>query len=110
MPLTVGYRVKNHYQHRVVLIENVSWKLSRKHNLMSVGGCTDTPLDLVAGGNADGKRPCLGNGQNVMMRTPHQRVCVIGHLLDLHVRLKLGFPFDRDHVEIHGCGTHTQET
>ncbi len=35
----------------------------------------------------------------------HQRVCVVGHLLDLHVRLKLGFSFDRGHVEIHGCGT-----
>jgi hypothetical protein len=40
---------------------------------------------------------------------PHQRVCVVGHLLDLHVRLKLGFPFDRGHVKIHVCGTHTQE-
>jgi hypothetical protein len=40
---------------------------------------------------------------------PHQRVCVVGHLLDFHVRLNLGFPFDRGHVEIHGCGTHTQE-
>ena len=39
----------------------------------------------------------------------YQRVCVVGHLLDLHVRLKLGLPFDRGHVEIHGCGTHTQE-
>ncbi len=44
-----------------------------------------------------------------MMLPPHQRVCVVGHLLDLHVRLNLGFPFDRGHVEIHGCGTHTQE-
>ena len=40
---------------------------------------------------------------------PHQRVCVVGHLLDLHVGLKLGFPFDRGHVEIHGYGTNTQE-
>ena len=31
---------------------------SAKRNLMSVGGCADTPVDLVAGGNADGKRPC----------------------------------------------------
>ena len=45
----------------------------------------------------------------LMMLPPHQRVCVVGHLLDLHVRLKLGFPLDRGHVEIHGCGTHTQE-
>jgi hypothetical protein len=45
----------------------------------------------------------------LMLLPPHQRVCVVGHLLDLHVRLKLGFPFDRGHVEIHGCGTHTQE-
>jgi hypothetical protein len=27
---------------------------SVKHKLMSVGGCTDTPLDLVTSGNADG--------------------------------------------------------
>ncbi len=45
----------------------------------------------------------------LMLLPPHQRVCVVVHLLDLHVRLKLGFPFDRGHVEIHGCGTHTQE-
>jgi hypothetical protein len=25
----------------------------------------DTPVDLVAGGNTDGKRPCLGNGDRV---------------------------------------------
>jgi hypothetical protein len=46
--------------------------VSAKHKLMSVGGCADTPLDLVASGNADGKRPCLGNGQTVLMRTPTQ--------------------------------------
>jgi hypothetical protein len=45
----------------------------------------------------------------LMLIPPHQRVCVVGHLLDLHARLKVGFPFDRGHVEIHGCGTHTQE-
>ena len=32
----------------------------------------DTPVDLVAGGNADGKRPCLGNGQTVLTRPPTQ--------------------------------------
>ena len=37
--------------------------VSAKRNLLIVGGCADTPVDLVAGGNnADGKRPCLGNG------------------------------------------------
>jgi hypothetical protein len=36
---------------------------SPKSKLMSVGGCADTPLELVAEGNTDGKRPCLGNGQ-----------------------------------------------
>jgi hypothetical protein len=39
---------------------------------MSVGGCTDTPLDLVVIGNVDGKRSYLGSGQTVMMRTPTQ--------------------------------------
>ena len=45
---------------------------SAKRNLMSVGGCADTPVDLVAGGNADGKLPCLGNGQTVLTSTPTQ--------------------------------------
>jgi hypothetical protein len=43
-----------------------------KRKLMSVGGCADTPLDLVAGGNADGKHSCLDYGQTVLMRTPTQ--------------------------------------
>jgi hypothetical protein len=46
--------------------------VSSKRNLMSVGGCSDTPLDLVSGGNNNGKRPCLGNGQTVLMRTSTQ--------------------------------------
>jgi hypothetical protein len=33
---------------------------------------TDTPVDLVAAGNTDAKRPCLGNGRTVVMRTPTQ--------------------------------------
>ena len=45
---------------------------SAKRNLMSVGGCADTPLDVDTAGNADGKRPCLGNGQTVLMRTSTQ--------------------------------------
>jgi hypothetical protein len=45
---------------------------STKRNLMSVGGCADTPVDVDESGNADGKRPCLGNGQTVLMRTPTQ--------------------------------------
>ena len=45
---------------------------SSKRNLMSVGGCADTPEDLVAEGNSHGKRPCLGNGQTVLTRTPTQ--------------------------------------
>jgi hypothetical protein len=76
-------RAKNHYQRRVVLIETVFWKCiqksarmvsdkktllaeanaSAKRNLISVGGCTDTSVHVDAAGNADGKRPCLGNGQ-----------------------------------------------
>ena len=38
----------------------------------NVGGCADTPVHVDAAGNADGKRPCLGNGQTVLMRTPTQ--------------------------------------
>ena len=45
---------------------------SAKRNLISVGGCADTPVDFVAVGNADGNRPCLGNGKTVLMRTPTQ--------------------------------------
>jgi hypothetical protein len=87
----LSHRAKNHYQHRVVLIENVSSKCrqksgahgerqtlleeanaSAKRNLMSVGGCADTPVDVDTSGNADGKRPCLGNRQTVLMRTSTQ--------------------------------------
>jgi hypothetical protein len=45
---------------------------SAKRNLISVGGCPDTPVYVDAAGNADGKRPCLDNGQTVLMRTPTQ--------------------------------------
>ena len=50
-----------------------------KRNLLSVGGHVDTPVDLLAVGNADGKLPCLGNGQNVLMRTPTQAEFVECH-------------------------------
>ena len=45
---------------------------SAKRNPMSVGGCADTPVDVDTTGNTDGKHPCLGNGQTVLMRTPTQ--------------------------------------
>ena len=45
---------------------------SAKPNLMSVGGHVDTPVDLAATCNADAKRPCLGNGHTLLMRTPTQ--------------------------------------
>ncbi len=45
---------------------------SAKRNLMSVGGCVDTPVDVDTAGNTDGKRPWLGNGQTVLMRTSTQ--------------------------------------
>ena len=45
---------------------------STKRNLMSVGGHTDTPVDLDTSGNVDEKRPCLDNSQTVLMRTPTQ--------------------------------------
>jgi hypothetical protein len=40
----------------------------------------------------------------LVLLPPHQRVCVVGHLLHFHVGLKLRFPFERGRVEIHGCG------
>ncbi len=46
--------------------------VSAKRNLTSVGDCADTPVDVDAAGNADGKRPCLDIGQTVLMRTPTQ--------------------------------------
>ena len=45
---------------------------SAKRNLMSVGGHTDTPVDLVVTGNTDAKRSCLDIGQTVLMRKPTQ--------------------------------------
>jgi hypothetical protein len=45
---------------------------SEKRNLISVGGCADTPVHVNEAGNPDGNRPCLGNGQTVLMRTPTQ--------------------------------------
>jgi hypothetical protein len=36
--------------------------VSAKRNLMSVGGCADTPVNVDVTGNTDGNRPCLGNG------------------------------------------------
>ena len=50
---------------------------SAKRNLISVGGCADTPVDVDAAGNADGKRPCLGNGQTVL--SEGQTVLSDGH-------------------------------
>ena len=52
---------------------------SAKDKLISVGGCADTPSDLVAEDNADGNRPCLGNGQTVLMRTPTRIHVLPGH-------------------------------
>jgi hypothetical protein len=47
--------------------------IHRHNGTLLVGGCGDTPVDLVAGGNnVDGKRPCLGNGKTVLTRTPTQ--------------------------------------
>jgi hypothetical protein len=43
---------------------------SAKRNLILVGGCADTPVDVDAAGNADGKRPCFGSGQTVLMNRP----------------------------------------
>jgi hypothetical protein len=39
----------------------VEMKVSTERNLLLVGGCTDTPVDLVEGDNSDGKRPCREN-------------------------------------------------
>ena len=45
----------------------------------------------------------------LVLLSPHQRVCVVGHLLRFHVGLKLGFTFERGQVEIRGSGTNSQE-
>ena len=45
----------------------------------------------------------------LVLLPPHQRVCVVGHLLHFHVGLKVGFPFERGRVEIYGCGTNARE-
>ncbi len=45
---------------------------SAKRNLIPVGGCADTPVHVDGAGNADGKRPCVRNGQTVLIRTPTQ--------------------------------------
>jgi hypothetical protein len=45
---------------------------STTQNLLFVGGRADTPVDLIAVGHADAKRPCLGNGQTVLIRTSTQ--------------------------------------
>ena len=52
------------------LLEATAASANRK--FMSVGGDGDTPVDLVADCNVDSNRPCLGNGQTVLMRTPTQ--------------------------------------
>ena len=54
---------------KTFLVEEVA---SATRNLLSVGGHADTPVDLIAVGTADVKRPCLGNGQTVLIRTPYQ--------------------------------------
>ncbi len=53
---------------------HISWRHMNLSyvNLILVGGCADTPVYVDATGNDDGKRPCLGNGQTVLMRTPTQ--------------------------------------
>ena len=61
-PLEVQSEIRSHMSSdRQTLLTEAH--ASAKRNLSLVGGCADTPVDLVAGGNADGKRPCLGNGQ-----------------------------------------------
>ena len=61
---------REHDERQKTLLQEVA--ASAKRNLMSVGGHADTPVDLVAGGNADAKCPCLRNDQTVLMRTPTQ--------------------------------------
>jgi hypothetical protein len=46
--------------------------VSKKRNLMLVGGYTDNAVDLCGEGNADAKRPCLGKGQTMLTKLPNQ--------------------------------------
>ncbi len=61
---------REHDERQKTFLQEVT--ASAKRNLMSVGGHADTPVDIVAGGNADAKCPCLRNDQTVLMRTPTQ--------------------------------------
>ena len=45
---------------------------STNRNLLSVGGHSDTPVDLMTVGNSDANHPCLNNRQTVLIRTPTQ--------------------------------------
>jgi hypothetical protein len=65
----------------------VESNVSTKRKLMSVGGCVDTPVDVDTTGNTDGKRPCVGNGQTVLMRESSLRESLYDVLRDL-------FPWD----------------
>ncbi len=76
----LSQRVQNHNQHRVARIEPIFWQyrpqyvkmqcdkksllavvdVSKKRNLMVVGGYADNVVDLCWKDNADAKRQCLG--------------------------------------------------
>ena len=46
--------------------------VSKKHNLMVVGGYADNVVDLCSEDNADTKRQCLGKGQTMLTKQPSQ--------------------------------------
>ena len=53
--LEVQAEIRAHGQRQKTLLAEAN--ASAKRNLISVGGCADTPVHVDAAGNADGKRP-----------------------------------------------------
>jgi hypothetical protein len=75
---------------------------SAKRKLMSVRGCVDTPVDVDTAGNADGKRPCVVNGQTVLMRESSLRESLddaLRNLLPWDIDLVIDEPVDEKEEE-----------
>ncbi len=79
----LSHRAKNHHQHRVVLIDNVSLEVQSEIWTHMV---SDRQTLLVIA-HTDGKRPCLGNGKTVP-KIDLIRPIRVGHTDFFHVDIK----------------------